>query len=71
MCKPAIFGSNWEPTFQVMNQFIFSRNAPIVQKPVLCWWKRPNRVIFGYSRQRFSAKKHVNVVKDLAAKKPG
>ena len=42
------FGSSWEPTFRVPNQFIFGRNAPNGSKlgartgtePVPCWWKR-------------------------------
>ena len=45
------FGSSWEPTFRVPNQFIFGRNAPNGSKlgartgtePVPCWWKRAIR----------------------------
>ena len=46
------FGSSWEPTFRVPNQFIFGRNAPNGSKlgartgtePVPCWWKRATSV---------------------------
>ena len=45
------FGSSWEPTFRVPNQFIFGRNALNGSKlgartgtePVPCWWKRAKR----------------------------
>ena len=48
------FGSSWEPTFRVPNQFIFGRNAPNGSKlgartgtePVPCWWKRAISSLF-------------------------
>ena len=53
------FGSSWEPTFRVPNQFIFGRNAPNGSKlgartgtePVPCWWKRAIRGVWGKRTQ--------------------
>ena len=57
------FGSSWEPTFRVPNQFIFGRNAPNGSKlgartgtePVPCWWKRANSGLHKYWQTHYSA----------------